>query len=72
MMKVINLISLLLGPIILQMSLMTDTLTFNPSLVVIVAVIGMVALLGLALWYSKRETVIFKEEKEQKTKKKSK
>lgn len=72
MMKVINLISLLLGPIILQMSLMTDTLAFNPSLVVIVAVIGMVALLGLALWYSKRETVIFKEEKEQKTKKKSK
>jgi K(+)-stimulated pyrophosphate-energized sodium pump len=72
MMKVINLISLLLGPIILQMSLMTNTLAFNPSLVVIVAVIGMVALLGLALWYSKRETVVFKEEKEQKLKKKPK
>lgn len=66
MMKVINLISLIMGPLILQMSLMTQTLTFNPSLLIIAVVTGMTALLGLGLWYSKRETVIFKEEKEPK------
>jgi K(+)-stimulated pyrophosphate-energized sodium pump len=72
MMKVINLISLIMGPLILQMSLMTQSLTFNPSLVIIVVVIGMAALLGLALWYSKRETEILKEGEEQTPKKKSK
>jgi hypothetical protein len=45
---------------------MTQTLTFNPSLLIIAVVTGMTALLGLGLWYSKRETVIFKEEKEPK------
>jgi K(+)-stimulated pyrophosphate-energized sodium pump len=73
MMKVINLISLLMGPLILQMSLITQALTFSPSLLIIVAVVGMAALLGLGVWYSKRETEIFKEKvEEQPQKRKSK
>jgi K(+)-stimulated pyrophosphate-energized sodium pump len=70
MMKVINLISLIMGPLILQMSLMTQSLTFNPSLAVALVVVAMVALLGLGLWYSKRETEISKKKVEEQTSKK--
>lgn len=70
MMKVINLISLLLGPMILQMSLLTDTLGTRPLPLIGVTVIGMVVLLGVALWYSKRETEIVGEEREEATRKK--
>jgi K(+)-stimulated pyrophosphate-energized sodium pump len=73
MMKVINLISLLMGPLILQMSLMSGSLTFSPSLLIILVVVAMAALLAFGIWYSKRETELLREKVvEQTSKKKSK
>lgn len=72
MMKVINLISLIMGPLILQMSLINESLVFNPSLLIILVIVGMAVLLGLSLWYSKRETEVLKESVEEQSSKKSK
>ncbi len=56
MMKVINLIALLVGPLILQVSLIDESLLFNPTPLGIAIVIALTAVIAFAMWYSKRET----------------
>ncbi len=63
MMKVINLIALLVGPLILQVSVISyiagepvSSFAFNPSLLGIAIVIILTAALAFGLWYSKRES----------------
>jgi K(+)-stimulated pyrophosphate-energized sodium pump len=63
MMKVINLIALLVGPLVLQVSLIdykavdpVPIFVFNPTPLGIAIVIALTAVLAFALWYSKRET----------------
>jgi K(+)-stimulated pyrophosphate-energized sodium pump len=63
MMKVINLIALLVGPLILQVSLIdyvaadpVAVFVFNPTPLGIAIVIALTAVIAFAMWYSKRET----------------
>ena len=70
MMKVINLISILMGSMILQNSLLTSSLAFNASILVIVVSVLLTVAIAIALWYSKRETEIFAEKDKTETEKK--
>nr|MDO8135139.1 sodium-translocating pyrophosphatase [Candidatus Njordarchaeum guaymaensis] len=76
MMKVINLISLLLGPLILQTSLIkyqetgaVGTFTIDATPGIILLLILLTAMIAVGLWYSKRETVIISEKEPEKAKK---
>jgi K(+)-stimulated pyrophosphate-energized sodium pump len=70
MMKVINLISILMGGLMLQNSLVQNGLTFNPSVLAGGVVVLLTVAIAVAVWYSKRETEIFKGKVEEKTPKK--
>jgi len=65
MMKVINLISIIMGSLILQNSLITSNLTFNPSIWIVIVVVLLTVAVAAVLWYSKRETEVIGEKKEE-------
>jgi L-lactate permease len=69
MMKVINLISILMGGLILQNSMVSSSLAFNPSLLAGGVVALLTVAIAIALWYSKRETEIIQEKETKETKK---
>jgi K(+)-stimulated pyrophosphate-energized sodium pump len=72
MMKVINLISIIMGSLILQNSLISSNLnviTFNPSILIVIVVVLLIAAIAFGLWYSKRETEVIGEEKKEGNKK---
>ncbi|WP_287588553.1 sodium-translocating pyrophosphatase [Candidatus Borrarchaeum sp.] len=63
MMKVINLIALLVGPLVLQVSLIgyvaadpVAIFVFNPTALGIAIVLALTIVIAFAMWYSKRET----------------
>jgi K(+)-stimulated pyrophosphate-energized sodium pump len=70
MMKVINLISILMGSMILQNSLLTGSLAFNASIPVVIVAVLLTVAIAIALWYSKRETEVFAEKGKTETEKK--
>ncbi|WXG42527.1 MAG: sodium-translocating pyrophosphatase [Promethearchaeati archaeon SRVP18_Atabeyarchaeia-1] len=61
MMKVINLISILMGSLIMKNSLITSDLVLNPSVLIAVVVALLAAAIAFALWYSKREMEVIGE-----------
>jgi K(+)-stimulated pyrophosphate-energized sodium pump len=69
MMKVINLISILMGGLILQNSLVTSSLAFNPSVLAGGVVVLLTVAIAIAVWYSKRETDLIPEKQTKETKK---
>jgi K(+)-stimulated pyrophosphate-energized sodium pump len=69
MMKVINLISIIMGSLIFQNSLISSNLAFNPSILIVIAVVLLIAAIAFGLWYSKRETEVIGEEKKEGNKK---